>query len=198
MKFFLIIILFLSIISVTSFSGNNYQDDEYYEDEEAYVQEGVVKAVNVDLGYFGPAGLSAAAGFRYWFASFTLGFSGIVNDIPNYALNGYAQGIYQTKPLPANFDEKNYPALIVTGDFAYHYQILPKVSAFASLGFYSQSDTTLAWDYSNDWYYYWKTQKSSGVAFGLGAEMDYQENLRIGLGYHTKRGIFARLSYYWY
>jgi opacity protein-like surface antigen len=158
----------------------------------------MMKAIHADLGFFGPAGLSGALGFRYWFASFTLGLSGLMKDIPNYSTYGYDLGIYPQSPLPANYDAKSYPALIVTGDFSFYYEVVKKVTGFGSIGFYSQQDTVLAWDFTDDVYYFWKNKKSSGVCFGLGAEFDYNESMKVGLGYHTKRGLFARLTYFWF
>lgn len=197
MKFFLTLFFAFSLalnLAIAQGSYTEEQDTEY--EEQAPV--GLMKGLHADLGYFGPAGLSAGIGFRYWFASFTLGFSGLMKDIPNYSTYGYDLGIYPNSPLPSNFYEKSYAAFIVTGDFSFYYQLLPKVTGFGTVGFFSQQDSVLAKEYDDDVYYFWKVKKSSGLCFGLGAEFDYEENLKVGLGYHTKRGLFARLTYFWF
>lgn len=198
MKLFLILMAALSLSISTNAIAQDGYEEEYENELEETEPTGKLMGVNADLGYFGPAGLSLGAGFRYWFAGFTLGISGLMNDIPNYSTYGYDEGIYANSPLPPNYDGKSYPALIVTGDFSFHYEVIKKVTAFGSIGFYSQQDTVLAWDFTDDVYYYWKYTKKSGVCFGLGADFDYSDILKVGLGYHTKRGLFARITYFWY
>lgn len=195
MKFFLHLLIVLTLFS-TNYAFS--QLEETNADTFAEEPVGFIKAINGDIGYFGPAGLSLAAGFRYWFAGFTLGISGISKSIPNYALYDPSVPINPNLPLPNGFDEKSYPALIVTGDFTYYHQIVKQLTAFGSLGFYSQQDTVLAWDYTNNYYYYYKHISKAGICFGIGGEYLYSENLNIGLGYHTKRGLFARITYFWF
>jgi opacity protein-like surface antigen len=188
------------LIAIALNAGVTSYSQEVEEEETEYTEEvsNRMKAIHADVGYFGPAGLSAALGFRYWFASFTLGLSGLTSNIPNYSPYGYELGIYPHSPLPANYISKNYAALVVTGDFSFYYPVLKKVNVFGTLGFYSQQDSVLAWDITDDVYYFWRNKKTSGFCFGAGAEFDYQDNLKLGIGYHTKRGLFARLAYFWF
>lgn len=198
-KFLLLLFGFLLVQSSIIFAQENWQDDENVEyTEETEEPTGIKKAINLDVGFGGPAGVSAALGFRYWFGSFTFGLGGFANSMPNYSRNTYNVKIYPNNPLPAGYSEEKYGALVVTGDFGLHYDGFKPFSVFVLVGFYSQTDSVLAYDYKQDVRYFYHTLTSSGLAFGFGGEYKLQDAIYVGLGYHTKRGVFAKLTYYWY
>jgi len=156
------------------------------------------KSIFGDVGYFGPGGLSLGVGVRYWFASLELGLSGFAKSVPNYSMNSYDVGITPTQPLPGGYVEDKYTKIIVTGDLGFYVDILDPFIIFASVGFYSQQDTILAKEIQTGYHYFYKYYNSSGVAFGIGANYVLNDVFEIGLGYHTKRGVFARVTYYWF
>ena len=149
-----------------------------------------------DLGY-GTRGLSAALGFRYGFLGVDLGLGGFTrSNIPNYNL-------YPTKeiPFPKNYDSTSYPTLSVSFDLIYYYDT-GDFSFYGGVGYYSQSDTVLAksLDQGNTYgtYFYKQVNKKSGFCFTLGGQYFISETIMVGLGYHTKKGVFAEVGYWWY
>jgi hypothetical protein len=187
--------LFAFILLVIPFNSQIKSEDWEDSEETSEEQSGIKKGVYFDLGYSGPAGLSAALGFRYWFASVNIGLAGFANKVPNYAYDYIA--IKPGQPLPPNYTEERYPAVIVTGDLSFHYEVTDKITAFASIGYFSQQDTILAYDYKNDLRYYYQYYTTAGACFGVGGEYSVQDDMNLGIGYHTKRGIFARITYIW-
>lgn len=166
--------------------------------EEEYVYATDYKAIQFDLGYSNYAGLSAAAGFRYWLFSFSIGLSGFANSIPPYSPDSYGVNINPMQPLPSGYEEEKYGALLVTADLGFHYDITDYIGLFASVGYYSATDTILAYNPTKDVRYYYKYYVSDGLAFSFGGDYFFTETIKAGLGYHTRRGIFARISYIWF
>lgn len=175
-----------------------YDDENAIENNPAPVLFAKEKSIFGDIGYFGPGGLSVGVGVRYWFASLELGLSGFTKSVPNYSMYSYDVGISPSQPLPMGFEEDKYTKILVTGDLGFYVDILDPFILFASIGFYSQQDTILAKDVQEGYRYYYKYYNSSGVAFGIGANYVLDDQFEIGLGYHTKRGVFARVTYYWF
>lgn len=192
MKKFLFIALttiFLIVNSLNLFSQFSEEEYEYATD---------YKAIQVDLGYSNYAGISAAVGFRYWLFSFSIGLAGFANKVPAYSMDSYSVNINPMQPLPNGYEEERYGALLVTADLGFHYDITENIGLFASIGYYSATDTLLAYNYTKDIRYYYKYYVSDGVALGVGGDYFVTDDIKAGLGYHTRRGIFARLSYIWF
>jgi outer membrane protein assembly factor BamA len=187
----------LIVLNIFSSSLQAQDTDENNGGSEEEVVGGISKAVFFDLGFGGPAGLSGGLGFRYSYFSFTLGLSGFANKVPAYQINNYGTGINASQPLPVGYSQESYSALIVTGDFGFNYEIVPKITAFASIGYYSQQDTILAHDYKQDLRYYYKYYTSSGLCYSIGGEYAITDDINVGIGYHTKRGVFGRIAYTW-
>lgn len=186
------------LLLLIAFSFNQVvlaQSDTY---EPVADKDAVIKAFMLDIGYGGEGGLSAAIGFRYWFASLSVGLSGFAKDIPNYAQYDPSTGINPSQPLPNGYEEERYPAIILTADLGLHYDLNEQIGLFANVGVYSQQDTLIGKNYTNGNRYYWKYYNSSGLAFGGGVDYAFAEQLIAGIGYHTKRGVFARISYFWF
>ncbi len=174
------------------------QDDAGNTEDNDGKPEAPFKSIFMDIGGGGPAGLSAAVGFRYSFASLSIGIAGFAKDIPNYSTNTYGVQINPSSALPSGYTEDRYTALIVTGDAAFYLDYFKPVTLFGSIGFYSAQDSVLAKKITSDERYLWKTENKSGLCFGVGAVYPIADMIEIGAGYHTKRGVFARLTYYWY
>lgn len=170
--------------------------------QEDPAEEGIYKSIFLEGGY-GEAGASAAIGFRYWQLGLAVGVSGFASDIPNYAFSyGTGQVISPNQPLPSGFWEEKHEALIVAADLSYYYDNFAPWTAFVSVGGFSQQDTVLAvhrpQSSSKDERFFYRVENSSGVCFGGGVLYDINEMSSIGLGYHTKRGVFARFDYFWF
>ena len=191
MKKILFILLGIALINLSAVSLFSQQSEEEYE----YVTD--YKALQVDLGYSSYAGISAAVGFRYWLFSFSIGLSGFANSIPAYSMDNYSVNINPMQPLPTGYEEEKYGALLVTADLGFHYDITEDIGLFASIGYYSATDTLLAYNYTKDIRYFYKHYVSDGVAFSLGGDYFVTDVIKAGLGYHTRRGVFARISYIW-
>lgn len=153
------------------------------------------KMVFGDLGY-GPRNLSAAVGFRYAFLGVDIGLGGIIRDIPNY--------IWPSKEFPmpkaGNYAEEKFARLSVSFDFLYYYDV-SDFSFFAGLGYYSQTDTVLAKSYEDltrNIYFRLREERKSGLCFTLGGQYFISDMIAVGVGYHTKKGIFLEVGYFWY
>ena len=147
------------------------------------------KTVLLNLGY-GARGFSGGFGFRYWLFGAQIGITGVGTKIPGY--NTYDNP-------PGGVERKNFPSITVSGDVMLYYDINEEFSAFVSAGFYSQADTLLLWDRATNVYFLKTptTEIKNGLTFGLGGQYYFKENLELGLGYHTKNGIYAQVGYWW-
>lgn len=188
----------LFLILVLGISCSNMPNLFSHPTEEEYEYAADYKALQFDLGYTNYSGLSAALGFRYWLFSFSIGLSGFANKIPAYSMDSYSVNINPMQPLPNGYEEEKYGALLVTADLGFHYDITENIGLFASIGYYSSTDTLLAYNYSKDIRYYYKYYVSDGIAFSVGGDYFLTDQIKAGLGYHTRRGIFARISYIWF
>ncbi|MEN6295256.1 MAG: hypothetical protein ABFD61_03895 [Chloroherpetonaceae bacterium] len=194
------IAILLSIVQIPQlvFADDQFDDENVTDASTVPVFFAKEKSVFGDIGYFGPGGLSLGVGVRYWFASLELGLSGFAKSIPNYSMYSSEVQIYPTQPLPNGYEEDKYSKIIVTGDLAFYLDRLDPFIIFASVGFYSQQDSILAKNIQTGDRYYYKYYNTSGASFGLGVNYVYSDQFQIGLGYHTKRGVFARVTYYWF
>ena len=157
----------------------------------------VIKGIMLDLGY-GGSGLSAGVGFRYWNVSAAIGIAGFANDIPNYARSSpTGVTISPSQPLPSGYSEDHYTSIDVYFDAGYHYDFYP-YSVFAQVGFYSAQDSILAKNMETGSKYFYATESTSGFCFGLGGEYIVNDQVTLGVGYHTRRGGFARFTYTWW
>jgi len=187
---FLILVLGISCSNMPNLFSQPTEEEYEYADD--------YKALQFDLGYTNYSGLSAALGFRYWLFSFSIGLSGFANKIPAYSMDSYSVNINPMQPLPNGYEEEKYGALLVTADLGFHYDITENIGLFASIGYYSSTDTLLAYNYNNYIRYYYKYYVSDGIAFSVGGDYFLTDQIKAGLGYHTRRGIFARISYIWF
>lgn len=187
---------FILLLAILVLGINYAQSSPTSEEEYEIVRD--YNAIQVDLGYTNHTGISAALGYRYWLFSLSIGLSGFANKIPPYSMDSYSVNINPMSPLPNGYEEEKYGALLVTFDVGFHYDINENLGLFGSIGYYSATDTLLAYNYTKDIRYYYKYYITDGIAFGAGADYFFSDNVKVGLGYHTRRGIFARLSYVWY
>lgn len=159
-----------------------------------------LKGILLDAGA-SKDGLGVALGFRYWFASLSIGVTGFANKLPKYS-NIPPTGIYfnPNQPLPNGYVEDKYTGVIVTFDAGLHYEFFPW-NFFANVGYYTQQDSILAKEIRTDGRtparYSYRVENSQGIAFGGGANYYLTDNLGIGLGLHTKRGVYAQIIYVW-
>lgn len=184
------------------YEDDEYYDDEYYDDEYYYDDElPPVKAVFVDVGIgsesliigHGPHGLSGAVGFRWSMVGLSLGIGGLTNDLP-------VQSPY-TDQISGNTKLDTMSSLLVSVDAYYFYDYTKNLSFFANIGYCSISDSVLVYDYNTEaWYRNPTTPQvisTDGFTFGAGFQYVMSEYLFIGAGYHSKRGLYGQLSYYW-
>lgn len=186
----LILVTFLITTSLNEVNSQSYYDDEdEYEELTLTNRENTLMMIFGELSY-GTLGLGVTAGFRYSFVSLSIGFSGFAQSIPN----SIHPSIYQPFPKSGNYQEEEYPYVCVYGDAGFYYDI-GKFSLFATVGYFSQSDTILAREFDTNYLYKYKVKTESGICFGGGVEYLFNPNFIFGLGYHTKKGIFLQLGY---
>ncbi|MGQ9819619.1 MAG: hypothetical protein ACUVQ1_06825 [Candidatus Kapaibacteriales bacterium] len=158
-----------------------------------------IKTAFGELGY-GKLKLSAAGGLRFWNIGVSLGLAGFATSKPKY--------IYPTSTppytLPKEYEREEYKFtyVLVTTDFHYFFDISDDFTISPSLGFFVQQDSVLArskrQNDNGQLYFLGKTINSTGVNFGAAIDYFYSDIITIGIGYHTKRGFFLRIGYYWF
>lgn len=182
----LISVLILICSSFLLFSQNNFWGSN-------------IKTAFGELGY-SKLKLSAAGGLRFWNVGVSIGLAGFANPKPKY--------IYPTNTppytLPKEYEREEYKFtfVLVTTDFHYFLDIFDDFTISPSFGFFVQQDSVLVRskrqsDYGQ-LYFFGKTVNSTGVNFGLAIDYFYSEMITVGIGYHTRRGIFLRIGYYWF
>lgn len=192
-RFFLLTAVTFMFVSFgfTNQLNNVYADDDFEP----------IKAIFIDVGG-GGNGMSAALGFRYSFASLSVGLAGFTNKIPNYALTP-PTGVYfnPTQPLPSGYTEDKHLGLIVSFDAGFHLDYFYPYTFFATVGYFTQQDSVLAKEVRIDGRspnrYAYRVENTDGFAFGGGGNYQISDYVALGLGLHTKRGIYGQFVYTW-
>jgi hypothetical protein len=186
------IILLLALITLINPAYSQKPDDSPNE-----------KQILLNVGS-GPHKTSFSLGGRYWFFGASIGVTGISSNVPNYVTDYYLE---QSKPKGTEL--KKYSSTVVCGDVSVYYDI-SDFSLYGTVGFYSQLDTLLDYDYKTNYYYRhtpYASENVSGITYGVGFQYllesiaeDYMffKPLVVGLGYHNKYGISFQLGYHWY
>lgn len=188
-------------LAATVFVGSNEliaQDETEYEDEipaSEYVPGDIFKSIFIDAGY-GSNALGFGLGFRYWKFGVSFGVSGIGESMPSYDRT-------RTVSTTEAIDMKKYAAIGVTTDLYYFYDINEKYTAFVNVGYGVGSDSLFAkrQDDTKEGTVYRcspATETNSGITFGLGFQYFFEKWIGIGVGYQTRRGVYAQFNYYWY
>ncbi|MCX8054518.1 MAG: hypothetical protein N3A67_02480 [Ignavibacteria bacterium] len=186
----------ITLILIVSFFTHNYIANAQPSDNEDVMLKGLM----LDFGG-GSDGLSMAFGFRYWLASLSIGVVGFANKIPKYSnVPPVGVNLNPSQPLPNGFVEEKHTGIIVTFDGAIHYEMFPW-NFFGSIGYYTQQDSVLAKQVNTTGQilgrYSYKVENSQGIAFGAGANYYLSDNIGVGIGLHTKRGVYAQFVYVW-
>lgn len=158
-----------------------------------------IKTAFGELGY-GKLKLSAAGGLRFWNVGVSFGLTGFANAKPKYIYPS------NTSPytLPKEYEREEYKFtyILVTTDFYYFFDISDVLTISPSFGFFVQQDSVLVRSIrQNDYgqlYFFGKALNSIGVNIGFAIDYFYSDIITVGIGYHTRRGIFLRIGYYWF
>lgn len=172
-------------------STKDTTEEESYYDED-YKGSDIIKEIFIDAGW-GSEKLGIGLGFRYWNLGASFGITGLGVKLPNYDNSTY---INKTEAV---ITEK-YSTIAVTTDLYYFYDINETYTVFANFGYSAGSDTILAKKANstdNKWYR-WGSESNSEFTFGLGGQYFFEKWIALGLGYHSRRGIYAQFVYYWY
>lgn len=187
----LLIFVIVFVLSCSFVITQESKDEDFTDDNSAF------KMAFAEIGY-GTRELSLGLGFRWNFIGLDLNLAGFIDNTPAY--------IYPSRefPYPKQYNEFTYPRTTVTINASYFYDI-DDFSIFATVGYYSQTDTALvrSLDEGNTFGVFFARQGNpaideSGVCFGLGGEYFINEKFAVGVGYHTKKGGFLQFGYYWY
>jgi len=184
------IITICLMVSVFDFS----QANEINDSDENF------KMLTFDLGY-GARDLSIGAGFRWNYIGLDINLAGFISSTPRY--------IYPSREFlyPKQSREINYPSTTVSINGSYYYDI-NEISLFVTVGYFSQTDSVLVQSFdegiTNGVFFARQYPDGpasilkSGICFGLGGQYFINEMLGVGIGYHTKKGVYLQLGYYWY
>jgi hypothetical protein len=102
------------------------------------------------------------------------------------------------KPLPQGYLEQRYTALMINADLNIFIDYFYPLTLVGAIGFYSQTDTILAYNVDTKSRYKYKDEKSSGISFGLGVEYPLNDDFSVAGIIHNKRGIVVRVIYYFW
>jgi len=204
-KFYSLSILALSFFAIcnsTMLAQNKAKGEILEEDavpEKEYKGNDIFKAIFVDAGY-GANKLAFGLGVRYWNLGASFGIAGLGSSMPSYFK--YREGGNINQETAINI--KKYPSINITTDLYYFYDFTESVTAFVNLGYGVGSDSLLAnhKDEQNTTYkdrlYPVGTETKSGVTFGLGVQYFLEKWVGFGVGYHSRRGVYAQFNYFWY
>ncbi len=150
-----------------------------------------MKSPFFDIGYdFN--GMSLGFGFRYWNVGLSLGVSGVGKYLPEHSR--------QYLSIPDANERFTYPSIWVTADAYYFYDLNDAFTVFGNIGYGVGTDSVLATKKgeTNGSKYILGAENKSSITFGAGVQYFFPMQIGVGLGYHSKRGIYAQISYYWY
>lgn len=195
---------FVLAIMLLLFAGLSAIAQEDYEYDETVPADDVpIKSIMLDLGHtLNGSGLCFGGGFKYWNVGVTFGLAGLAPDRPNYDR-------HSVQPEQIT-EKKNFKALMINIDAHYYFnlEMFEPLTVFASVGYYSQSDSTIARTISDEnrgvydlWYLVAGTEghnSESGICFGAGVQYPVSDNIALGIALHSRKGIYAQFEYYWY
>lgn len=195
-----LLLLFCLAALIPALNLNIYSQTSKNANQEYFVEDRM--SAFFDLGY-GKYSLSGAIGFQYpVFSSFdnflnkfsvgaSIGLTSVINDAPG--------SVNYTTPTQS-YELKKFTTLVLCIDIPIYYHITENINGFASVGYYSQTDSLFL--KTGDGQYWQNTLKpyetENGLAFGFGAQYFLEQFIGFGVGYHTKRGFFAQFNYFWY
>ena len=205
-KFYSIFILAISFFAIcnSTILAQNKAKEEILDDGEAIEKEykgnDIFKAFFLDAGY-GANKFGFGLGVRYWNLGFAFGVAGLGESIPSYQRN-WGDNKVITPETAVN--QKSYSSIHVMTDLYYFYDINDDFTAFVNLGFGVGSDSILAnhKDYLNTPYqdrlFPLGSDSKTGINFGLGIQYFLEQWIGFGLGYHSRRGVYAQINYFWF
>lgn len=182
----------LSILTFLIFMSNGI--NLFSQDKEPAEKSNSEKLVFFDAGY-GTRNLSFGLGFRYSFIGASLSLAGIAASTPHATYHGIV--------YPKTFTTETYPSTTVSFDLIGYYD-WNDFSFFGMLGYYTQADSLFDKSLEDNTFgYYFFHQplaslNKSGISLGLGAQYYLTEAIEVGIGYHTKKGAFLQIGYYWF
>jgi opacity protein-like surface antigen len=174
-----------------------------------------VRVAQSDYSYSNPATRESSGTF-----SVSTGFKdGIVNPaigyrLPNSSIGFEIGAVFNQDQLPAG-ELNDYPAgsLVqqfpngfnnlgtktltpnIGGDVIGYYDVSPQVSLFGGLGLYFQSSSLILQSKATTDLFKETNSTSVNVAVSGGADFRVSDSLRLGAGYHSIRGVTARIGY---
>jgi hypothetical protein len=185
--------LFATFISTSQAQEKktDISDDEVYYDEN-YKGSDIIKDIFIDFGY-GADKFGIGLGFRYWNLGASFGITGLGISLPDYDKTTY---LNRTESV----NTERYASIAVTTDLYYFYDFNEKYTVFANIGYAVGTDTILARKASSTdtRLYRWGSENNSEITFGLGVQYFFEKWIGLGVGYHTRRGIFAQFNYFWF
>lgn len=186
----LFLLAFISLLNVNLFAQTDDEEDYEEETTKEYVPSDIIKVISFDAGW-GAEKLGLALGFRYWNLGVSFGVAGLGNTLPDHRNERLISG------TPSSTEK--YPTIAVTTDLYYFYDINDEFTAFGNFGYSVGTDTVLARKDNNDSsLYLYGTENNAAFTFGLGLQYFLEQWIGIGVGYHTRRGIFAQFNYFWF
>jgi Outer membrane protein beta-barrel domain len=166
-------------------------------DREFYPQRPDLGTASVSLG-FKNGTVNPAIGYRFGDTPIGIEVGAVFNQdtLPAGALNDYSVPATLLQQFPTGFDNLGRKNLSpqIGADLLGHFKVTPNVSLYGGVGLYFQGQANITRSNVTTDLFKQTSNTDVSVAFSGGADVKIGDSLRIGGGYHSLRGITAKVG----
>jgi Outer membrane protein beta-barrel domain len=166
-------------------------------DREFYPQRPDLGTASVSLG-FKNGTVNPAIGYRFGDTPIGIEVGAVFNQdtLPAGALNDYSVPATLLQQFPTGFDNLGRKNLSpqIGADLLGHFKVAPNVSLYGGVGLYFQGQANITRSNVTTDLFKQTSNTDVSVAFSGGADVKIGDSLRIGGGYHSLRGITAKVG----
>ena len=152
---------------------------------------------SVSLG-FANGTINPALGYRFGDSPIGIEVGAVFNQdsLPPGALNDFSVPATLLQQFPTGFDNLGRRKLTpqLGADLLGHFKVAPNVSLYGGVGVYFQGQSTITRSNITTDLFKQTSNTDVSVAVSGGADVKIGDSLRIGGGYHSLRGITAKIG----
>jgi Outer membrane protein beta-barrel domain len=173
------------------------QSDLGQSDREFYPQRPDLGTASVSLG-FKNGTVNPAIGYRFGDTPIGIEIGAVFNQdsLPPGTLNDYSVPATLLQQFPTGFDNLGRKNLSpqIGADLLGHFKVAPNVSLYGGVGVYFQGQANITRSNVTTDLFKQTSNTDVSVAVSGGADVKIGDSLRIGGGYHSLRGITAKVG----
>jgi Outer membrane protein beta-barrel domain len=166
-------------------------------DQEFYPQRPDLGTASVSLG-FKNGTVNPAIGYRLGNSPIGIEVGAVFNQdsLPAGTLNDYSVPSTLLQQFPTGFDNLGRKNLSpqIGADLLGHFKVAPNVSLYGGVGVYFQSQANITRSNVTTDLFKQTSNTDVSVAVSGGADIKIGDSLRIGGGYHSLRGVTAKIG----